>query len=117
MSGRSGSGRLVWLALAVLLVWGVAQYIVLEVKLDAAQSNFSRMTAAYRTGGEAEFRKSVVAALRAEGFDVEPGDIVIKAGSGTAKFRLEVTHERKILWFPIRKSAVLVAETFYDRAL
>ncbi len=119
MSGRSGFGRVLWLALAVLLVWGLAQYIVLEVKLQAAQSNFSRLTAVYRTAGEAEFRKSVVEALRGEGFRVEPGDISIEAGggSGTARFRLKVTQERNILWFPIRRSAVLVAETFYDRAL
>ncbi len=120
MSGRSGFGRVLGLAVAVLLVWGVAQYVVLLVKLQAAQSNFSRMTTVYRTAGEAEFRKSVVEALRAEGFHhVEPGDIAIEAGggSGTAKFRLEVTHERNILWFPVRKSAVLYAEAFYDRAL
>lgn len=115
MSKKSALGYL----LVALLVLGLAQYMVLMTQLQAAQRSFRQMTSVYQTAGDRAFRKSVVEALEGEGFEVEPRDISIETGgpSATARFRLVVTRERKVLWFPVRKTKVLKAEVPYDLAL
>lgn len=119
MSGKSGFGQLVGLTLVALLVLGLAQYIVLALHLQSAERQFRTLVPDYHASGEMEFRKRLASMLRADGFDVKPGDISIDTGggSGIVKLRLEVTREKRILGFPGRKSAVLVAEVFYDPVL